>query len=33
MILARDMLKAMPAFARTEGYKAFMKAHGRLLAR
>jgi len=33
MILARDMIKAAPTFARTDGYKAFMKAHGRLLSR
>ncbi len=33
MVLARDMLKALPSFARTDGYKTFMRDHGRLLSR
>jgi hypothetical protein len=33
VVLARDMLKAKPAFAREAGYKAFLKEHGHLLVR
>lgn len=33
VVLARDMLKAKPAFAREPGYKAFLKEHGHLLVR
>lgn len=33
VVLARDMLKASPGFAREPGYKAFLQAHGSLLAR
>jgi hypothetical protein len=31
VVMARDMLKASPAFAREPGYKAFLKSHGQLL--
>ena len=33
VVLARDMLKGLPAFAREPGYRAFMKQHGQLIAR
>lgn len=33
VVLARDMLKAAPVFAREPGYKAFLQAHGNLIAR
>lgn len=33
VILARDLIKANPAFIRQPGYKAFIKLHGKLLAR
>ena len=31
VVMARDMLKASPAFVRELGYKAFLKSHGQLL--
>jgi len=31
VVMARDMLKASPAFVREPGYKAFLKSHGQLL--
>ncbi len=33
VVLARDMLKARPAFARQPGYRTFLKEHGHLLVR
>ncbi|MEI8303094.1 MAG: MoxR family ATPase [Burkholderiales bacterium] len=33
VVLARDMLRAGPGFARQPGYKAFLKEHGHLIAR
>jgi hypothetical protein len=33
VVLARDMLKAAPVFVREPGYKAFLQAHGNLIAR
>ena len=33
VVLARDMIKARPAFMRESGYKDFIKAHGHLIAR
>jgi len=33
VVLARDMLKARPPFAREPGYRDFMKQHGHLIAR
>jgi hypothetical protein len=33
VVLARDMIKARPAFMREAGYKDFIKAHGHLIAR
>lgn len=32
VVLARDMIKANPAFMREQGYKDFMKKHGHLIA-
>jgi hypothetical protein len=32
VVLARDMLKARPGFAREPGYRAFLKQHGHLIA-
>jgi hypothetical protein len=31
VVLARDMIRARPAFAREPGFKSFMKAHGNLI--
>ncbi|MEN9776222.1 MAG: hypothetical protein RL322_3292, partial [Pseudomonadota bacterium] len=33
VLLARDLLKTRPDFAREPGYRAFMKQHGPLIAR
>ena len=33
VVLARDMMKARPAFIKEPGYKEFMKTHGHLIAR
>ena len=33
VVLARDMLKARPGFAKEPGYRDFLKAHGHLLSR
>ncbi len=33
VVLARDMLKARPAFAREPGYREFLKVHGHLIMR
>jgi hypothetical protein len=33
VVLARDMMKARPQFAREQGYRDFMKQHGHLLTR
>ncbi len=33
VVLARDMIKARPAFMREEGYRTFLKTHGHLMAR
>jgi hypothetical protein len=33
VVLALDMLKARPGFAKEPGYRDFLKAHGHLLSR
>jgi len=33
VVLARDMLKARPAFARESGYREFLRQHGHLIQR
>ena len=32
-VLARDMIKARPAFMKEAGYRDFLKTHGHLMAR
>jgi hypothetical protein len=33
VVLARDMIKARPAFMKEAGYRDFLKTHGHLMAR